>query len=262
MAVINTQTEAPRTDRRETARFPLIFQVPYKGVAKPILQTVEALLGEGLFVATPLTYREGDVAPFIVSCTGLLDPVQLAVDVLSRRAADAKGPGGVVVRLSPRNQAERTKLTRLATEALAREPKANARRFTLLLVEDNLVVAQIYSAALEKLAQGPDAIEVQVEFARNGKEALHQLATLPRVDLVVSDLKMAGLDGFELVRRMRSDDIARAIPVVVITGERLDDKQDRELRDLRVSAMMEKPLKLDDMIATVKTFLLVSSGAH
>jgi CheY-like chemotaxis protein len=250
---MHSTVEHTSPTRRERPRFPLIHQIVYKGDSKPVLRSMEALSGDGLFIATPLGYEVGQLVPLILSYPGLLQPIEIAVEVVARHDV----PNGLTVRVPARGQADRAKLTSLADEAIAREPKAHSGRFTVLLVEDNLVVAQIYSAALERLATGESALEVQVEFARNGKEALHLISTLPRVDLVLTDLRMPLVDGLELVRRIRSDDTAGRIPVVMITAERFNARAEAELRELRVSATLEKPLKLEDIVNTVRSFLVV-----
>lgn len=64
----------------------------------------------------------------------------------------------------------------------------------------------------------------EVSKAQNGEEALDSVRT-ERIDLVISDVKMPKMDGFELCRRIKEDERNRDIPLVMITG--LTAKEDQ-----------------------------------
>ena len=76
----------------------------------------------------------------------------------------------------------------------------------LLIVDDEPNIVELLSASLRFSG-------FEVHTATNGTQALHQVATLAP-DLVVLDVMMPGLDGFEVVRRMRQDGhhVPRAVP--------------------------------------------------
>jgi chemotaxis protein histidine kinase CheA len=79
-----------------------------------------------------------------------------------------------------------------------------------------------------------------VDVAEDGGRAL-QLARQQRYDLVVTDLEMPELGGFEFIARLRSDDRLKATPVVVITS-RASPEHRRRARDLGVRALVAKPI--------------------
>ncbi|HRZ86765.1 MAG TPA: hybrid sensor histidine kinase/response regulator [bacterium] len=79
----------------------------------------------------------------------------------------------------------------------------------ILIVDDE----QFNLSALERLLHGT----YQVVSAANGAAALEQLAAHD-VDLVITDVMMPVMDGFELVRRIRSEPRTRLLPVVIVTG--------------------------------------------
>jgi chemotaxis protein histidine kinase CheA len=90
-----------------------------------------------------------------------------------------------------------------------------------------------------------------VDVAEDGARALHMLRQL-RYDLVVSDLEMPGLGGFDLIARLRNDDRLKATPVVVITS-RANPEHRRRARELGVRALVAKPItrrKLLEALAT------------
>jgi CheY-like chemotaxis protein len=79
-----------------------------------------------------------------------------------------------------------------------------------------------------------------VDVAEDGGRAL-QLARQQRYDLVVTDLEMPELGGFDFIARLRNDDRLKATPVVVITS-RANPEHRRRARDLGVRALVAKPI--------------------
>jgi two-component system response regulator len=101
------------------------------------------------------------------------------------------------------------------------------RALRVLLVEDDQDHAFLVRRALADLAD----VAVTVEVAGDGEQALERLARgrfapggLPQ--LVLLDLKMPRLDGLEVLRRIRADEAARELPVVVLTSS--ENQEDRE----------------------------------
>jgi CheY-like chemotaxis protein len=79
-----------------------------------------------------------------------------------------------------------------------------------------------------------------VDVAEDGGRAL-QLARQQRYDLVVTDLEMPELGGFDFIARLRGDDRLKATPVVVITS-RASPEHRRRARELGVRALVAKPI--------------------
>jgi DNA-binding response OmpR family regulator len=88
---------------------------------------------------------------------------------------------------------------------------------TILIVDDEPFGRETLAALLH--AQG-----YQLQFACDGHEALMQATTRPP-DLVLLDVMMPGMDGFEVCQRLRADPLLREVPVVMVTA--LDDREAR-----------------------------------
>jgi len=88
-----------------------------------------------------------------------------------------------------------------------------------------------------------------VDVAEDGARAL-QMARHQRYDLVVTDLEMPVLGGFELIARLRGDDRLAATPVVVITS-RASPEHRRRARELGVRALVAKPITRRKLLAAL-----------
>ncbi len=73
-------------------------------------------------------------------------------------------------------------------------------------------------------------------------------------DLILLDLTVPYLDGFEMIRALRNDPATSRIPVVVLTG-RGDDETFAEVRKLGASHFLTKPVERDVLISVIETQL-------
>lgn len=115
---------------------------------------------------------------------------------------------------------------------------------TLLLVDD----LALGLAALEGALTGQG---YRLETARSGPEALERAAELTP-DLILLDVMMPKMDGFEVCRRLRASERLAEIPVIMVTS--LDDRESR-LRGLEAGAddFLSKPFDRSELRARVRT---------
>lgn len=116
----------------------------------------------------------------------------------------------------------------------------------LLVVDDDPSLLLAVSETLR--AEG-----YEVVTARRASEAMVQVAeSLP--DLIISDIRMPGMDGYALARNLRSNPRTRLIPIVFLTAK--DDLADR-ITGFRtgVDAYVTKPFDSEELIAIVKNIL-------
>lgn len=97
--------------------------------------------------------------------------------------------------------------------------------------------------------------------ATNGLEALGFLDAGGRADLILLDVMMPELDGFEVCRRLKSDDATRSIPVMFLTS--LDRPEDEELGfSLGAEDFIHKPISPPVVLARVRTHLALSRATR
>jgi chemosensory pili system protein ChpA (sensor histidine kinase/response regulator) len=112
----------------------------------------------------------------------------------------------------------------------------------VLVVDDSITVRRVTQRLLQREGY-------RVALASDGAQALERMREeLPVV--VLSDIEMPGMDGFELVQRMRGDPQLLALPVVMITS-RIADKHREHARELGVDHYLGKPYAEDTLLALV-----------
>jgi DNA-binding NarL/FixJ family response regulator len=116
----------------------------------------------------------------------------------------------------------------------------------LLVVDDDPSLLLAVSETLR--AEGYD-----VQTARRGAEAMVRVAeALP--DLIISDIRMPGMDGYALVRNLRASPRSRLVPIIFLTAK--DETVDR-ITGFRtgVDAYVTKPFEPEELVAIVKSIL-------
>ena len=241
-------------NKRRDPRVPLVLRVEYPGTHQAVRDATENLSAGGLFIRTDRDLREGQRLPLHIGFPGLLEPFEVEVEVVRRREAGPAGPAGVAVKIPLDRIDDRHKLARLAETA--RSGLGNPRRaFRVLVVEDNDHVVEMYEYALRKLKAGDSKLDVVVEYAGNGHDAIRRLGETPKVDLVMADLYMPVMDGFVLVERMKADPALVETPVLVISAGGADARS-RALA-LGADVYLQKPVQFADIISTVRTLLRI-----
>jgi uncharacterized protein (TIGR02266 family) len=241
-----------RKEKRRDPRVPLVLRVDYPGSPEAVRDATENLSAGGLFIRTDRDLAEGERLLLQVGFPGLLDAFEVQVEVVRRRPASKDSPPGVAVKIPADRVDDRHKLARLA-ETARTTYGSPARAYRVLVVEDNTHVVEMYEYALKKLRSPASGVDVVVEYAANGHDALRRLEEAPRIDLVMADLYMPVLDGFALVERMKADASLSAIPILVISAGGADART-RAL-DLGVDVYLQKPVQFPDILNTVRTLL-------
>jgi len=111
----------------------------------------------------------------------------------------------------------------------------------VLLVEDHLDTRQMYAEFL--------GADFDVTTAADGEDALTMMR-LQRPDVIVTDLSLPGIDGFELITRVRSDSTLSAIPVICLSGYGGHEHEQRAL-EAGCNRILQKPCMPDTLAAVV-----------
>lgn len=131
------------------------------------------------------------------------------------------------------------------TVTLPLKPKLS-KRGLLLIVDDNPHAALLVEYAVQK--EGFDAVK-----AMNGLEALEKVKA-QRFDLVILDVLLPGMDGFEVCHRLRSAPETASIPIVMVSAKARDEDRATALR-IGADAYLAKPLAMSQLMSTIETLL-------
>ncbi|WP_309891082.1 response regulator [Archangium sp.] len=132
-------------------------------------------------------------------------------------------------------------------------PAARNDTAPLVLIVDD------YQDAREMYAEYLEFSGFRVAEARNGAEAVEKAFALhPAV--ILMDLSLPVMDGWEATRRLKADARTRAIPVVALTGHALDGHS-REAQDAGCDAYVTKPCLPDALVLEVRRMLATVAPA-
>ncbi len=117
-----------------------------------------------------------------------------------------------------------------------------SKRTTVLLVEDHVDSRNMYAEFLR--------LQFDVLEAGDGMGALEAMQSA-RPDVVVTDLALPRMDGFELMARMKSDERLRHVPVIALSGFSGAEHEERA-RQAGSSLVLVKPCLPDDLARAVE----------
>lgn len=121
--------------------------------------------------------------------------------------------------------------------------------YSVLCVEDSPMMRQLLVFALARIKR------IQVTEAEDGVDGLRKLAS-GRFDLIITDINMPIMDGLKLVKRIRSDDTHKEVPIIIITTEGSTEDRQRAMA-LGANAYITKPIQAPQVIAKVKELLKI-----
>jgi excisionase family DNA binding protein len=134
--------------------------------------------------------------------------------------------------------------SRSAAPAESRQPVTSGGRPRVLVVDDEATIRDLLSKTLA-------LAEYDVDMAPDGRTALDRLRMIP-YDLLITDLKMPGVDGLTVIRearRMKTD-----LPVIIITGFS-NEASAIEAVNLGVSGYLTKPFRVPRVLAAASKAL-------
>jgi len=161
----------------------------------------------------------------------VLSPNKSAVALIENRE---NSPREIAVRPKPLLSGSNT------NQPISEIPKLSKQ---ILIVDDAISLRQMLALTLQKFGY-------QVIQAQNGIEAIEQLKLHPDIEVVISDLEMPKMNGFELLSHIRQNSVIHHKPVVVLTS-RSADKHRHLAQELGANAYLTKPFLEHELISTL-----------
>jgi chemosensory pili system protein ChpA (sensor histidine kinase/response regulator) len=120
--------------------------------------------------------------------------------------------------------------------------EATEERLVVMVVDDSITVRKVTTRLLERNG-------FKVLTAKDGIDALGQLQdTVP--DMMLLDIEMPRMDGFELATHVRNEDQLKHIPIIMITS-RTGDKHRERARGIGVNNYLGKPYQEKDLLDSI-----------
>jgi len=113
---------------------------------------------------------------------------------------------------------------------------------TVMIVDDSVTVRKVTSRLMERHGY-------EVKTAKDGVDAMNQLQDI-RPDVVLLDIEMPRMDGFEVLRSVRRDENLKDLPIIMITS-RTGEKHKQQAMELGVNQYLGKPFQEANLLATI-----------
>lgn len=117
----------------------------------------------------------------------------------------------------------------------------------VLIVDDDIRNVYALTTALEKY-------QMDIIYAENGREGIEMLRENPDVDLILMDIMMPEIDGFEAMRRIRSIPKFKTLPIIALTAKAMKHSR-QECLDAGASDYISKPIILDQLFSLMQVWL-------
>ena len=174
--------------------------------------------------------------------------------VVGIAGATVLGDGEIVLILNPVALAGRESpvgsAATAATTATPSGPVASAppvsHAATVMIVDDSLTVRKITSRLLAREGY-------HVLMAKDGVDALEQLLDI-KPDVMLVDIEMPRMDGFDLARNVRADERLRKVPIIMITS-RIADKHRQYAQEIGVNNYLGKPYDEDELLGLIAGYV-------
>ena len=170
--------------------------------------------------------------------------------VVGIAGATVLGDGQVVLILNPVALASRTPVAH--SQATAPVASLKAKSPTVMVVDDSLTVRKIISRLLAREGY-------QVILAKDGVDALEQLLDV-MPDVILSDIEMPRMDGFDFVRNLRADNRLRSLPVIMITSRTADKHRNYALQ-IGANHYLGKPYDEEELLGLIAGYIAAKNSA-
>jgi len=117
----------------------------------------------------------------------------------------------------------------------------------ILLIDDD--ARNVYAMASVLESRGAEVL-----YAEDGKRGLQMLDEDHAIDLVITDVMMPDLDGYETMRRIRSNPLHASLPILAVTAKALPEDRERSL-EAGASDYISKPVEVTELLETIRLWL-------
>lgn len=139
-------------------------------------------------------------------------------------------------------------------KALSALPQSQEQKQVLMVVDDSVTLRQTLALSLEKSGY----VVIQ---ARDGRDALEKLRTESSIDLIICDIEMPNMNGFEFLSLKENDSVLKPIPTIMLSS-RTAEKHQLLAKKLGADAYITKPYSEPALLAVVSDLAVSKARIH
>lgn len=140
----------------------------------------------------------------------------------------------------------------LKEEPMINHGKSILKNKKILIVDDDIRNVYALTIALENH-------DMEILVAENGREALEVLKDHPNTDLILMDIMMPEMDGFEAIQHIRKIRIFETIPIIALTAKAMKHSRE-ECLEAGATDYISKPINLDQLFSLMQVWLFTKEG--
>ncbi len=216
---------------------------------QPIAIAIDTILEERQLILKPFD-RAVSIPSYLTGCTilgtGQVVPVLLPDNLhlllpenIVKKTQNIKPPNSIVQ--PPTNQLKQA-INQTINQASNKKSKVSLKSATTILIaEDSIATRNMLERLLKQL-------DFEVIACRDGQEAIEALQrTQGKLSMVISDIEMPRVNGFNLLQTIRTHDLWYALPVVMLTS-RTGDRHRQKALSLGANGYLSKPIVVGELI--------------
>jgi CheY-like chemotaxis protein len=117
----------------------------------------------------------------------------------------------------------------------------------VLIVDDDVRNIFALTSSLERF-------QMQVMYAENGRDGIQQLEAHPNIDIILMDMMMPEMDGYETIRAIRQQDRFRNLPIIALTAKAMQGDREKCI-EAGASDYITKPVAIEQLLSLLRVWL-------
>ena len=123
-----------------------------------------------------------------------------------------------------------------------------------VLQNKNVLIADDDVRNIFSLTKALESVDMNVLSAVNGKEALDVLEERTDIDIVLMDMMMPEMDGYETTRNIRNNPLYKKIPIIAVTAKAMAGDREKCI-NAGASDYISKPVDIDQLLSLLRVWL-------
>jgi two-component system, chemotaxis family, sensor kinase CheA len=137
-------------------------------------------------------------------------------------------------------------------ETMIKHGKSILKNKKVLIVDDDIRNVYALTIALENY-------DMEILVAENGREALEVLKDHPTTDMILMDIMMPEMDGFEAIQHIRKISLFETLPIIALTAKAMKHSKE-ECLDAGATDYISKPINLEQLFSLMQVWLFTKEG--